>query len=64
MKPTTERPKKRPYDAAQSYSKVVPYRLECRRTKPDCVSDIRWRIELRRRQNPEYYHTYGILPNK
>lgn len=25
------------------------------KTKPDCVSDARWRIELRRRANKRYY---------
>lgn len=25
------------------------------KTKPDCVSDARWRIELRRRANRRYY---------
>jgi hypothetical protein len=26
------------------------------KTKPDCVSDARWRIELRRRANKDYYN--------
>lgn len=28
-------------------------------TKPDGCSDVRWRIELRRRQNESYYGNYG-----
>ena len=34
--------------------------LAVSRTKPKGVSDVRWRIELRRRQSPEYFRDYGI----
>ena len=30
------------------------------RKKPKGISDIRWRLELRRRENPEYYAEFGM----
>ena len=30
-------------------------------TKPDYVSDVRWRMELQRRANPERYAMAGVL---
>ena len=31
------------------------------RKKPKGTSDIRWRLELRRRANPEYYAQFGVM---
>jgi len=33
--------------------------LSCAKTKPSWCSDIRWRIELRRRKNAFYYRNFG-----
>lgn len=34
--------------------------LRTARKKPKGISDIRWRLELRRRANPEYYAEFGM----
>lgn len=42
-------------------SDLLPdYVIRTARKKPKSMSDARWRIELRRRKNPEYYAWHGI----
>lgn len=40
-------------------SVTSPEHISSAKEKPLCVSDVRWRIELRRRANPEYYRSFG-----
>lgn len=47
---------------AHQCARLMSNELICRaRQKPEGVSDVRWRIELRRRESPEYFAAAGTV---
>ena len=59
MRNPNTKPRKR-YVSDRTKGNVPHTTLFCSKTQPCGVSDIRWRIELRRRACPDYYAEFGV----